>query len=235
MTRNRKTTLAAAALAGLLLASCQTPFAQNQDWARQREAMVRETIAQPRDARDPVRDPRVLDAMRRVPRHEFVSPESRSLAYGDYPLSIGLGQTISQPYIVAKMTELLKPQPDDRVLEVGTGSGYQAAVLAELVKEVYTIEIVAPLAAQARRRLERLGYKNIHTRTGDGYLGWPGAAPFDSIIVTAAATHLPPPLLEQLKPGGRLVIPAGGSPAVQELLVVHRGQTAKDIRIERIM
>jgi protein-L-isoaspartate(D-aspartate) O-methyltransferase len=173
--------------------------------------------------------------MRRVPRHEFVPPALREYAYADQPLPIGHDQTISQPYIVAKMTELLEPKAGDRVLEVGTGSGYQAALLAELVREVFTIEIVAPLAEQARERLERLGYTNIEVRVGDGYLGWPEKAPFDSIMVTAWATHLPAPLLEQLKPGGRLVIPAGESRFEQELLVVHRGKTPKDLRIERVM
>jgi protein-L-isoaspartate(D-aspartate) O-methyltransferase len=177
----------------------------------------------------------VLRALRRVPRHEFVPAPLRSAAYQDRPLPIGNDQTISQPYMVAKMTELLRPQPGHRVLEVGTGSGYQAAVLAVLVKDVYTIEIVAPLAEQARQRLERLGYANVHVRAGDGYLGWPEAAPFDSIVVTAGATHLPPPLLEQLKPGGRMVIPLGQPPYGLELRVVHRGQTPQDLRIERIM
>ncbi|MCH7766238.1 MAG: methyltransferase domain-containing protein, partial [Acidobacteria bacterium] len=143
--------------------------------------MVEQTMAHPRDARDPVRDPRVLRALRRVPRHEFVPAPLRSAAYQDRPLPIGNDQTISQPYMVAKMTELLRPQPGHRVLEVGTGSGYQAAVLAVLVKDVYTIEIVAPLAEQARQRLERLGYANVHVRAGDGYLGWPEAPPFDPI------------------------------------------------------
>jgi protein-L-isoaspartate(D-aspartate) O-methyltransferase len=235
MSRKRKRTRLLAALCALLLTACLAPAADQQDWAQQRARMVEQTMAHPRDARDPVRDSRVLRALRRVPRHEFVPAPLRSAAYQDRPLPIGNDQTISQPYMVAKMTELLRPQPGHRVLEVGTGSGYQAAVLAVLVKDVYTIEIVAPLAEQARQRLERLGYANVHVRAGDGYLGWPEAAPFDSIVVTAGATHLPPPLLEQLKPGGRMVIPLGQPPYGLELRVVHRGQTPQDLRIERIM
>ncbi len=235
MSRKRKRTRLLAALCALLLTACLAPAADQQDWARQRARMVEQTMAHPRDARDPVRDSRVLHALRRVPRHEFVPAPLRSAAYQDRPLPIGNYQTISQPYMVAKMTELLRPQSTHRVLEVGTGSGYQAAVLAVLVKDVYTIEIVAPLAEQARQRLERLGYANVHVRAGDGYLGWPEAAPFDSIVVTAGATHLPPPLLEQLKPGGRMVIPLGQPPYGLELRVVHRGETPQDLRIERIM
>ena len=168
------------------------------------EQMVRDQIA----ARD-VRDARVLAVMRRVARHLFVPPEWQPLAYTDQPLPIGHGQTISQPYVVAFMTEALELKPEDRVLEIGTGSGYQAAVLAELVHEVYSIEIVEPLAGEAEARLRRLGYANVHVRCGDGYRGWPEAAPFDAIIVTAAPDHVPPPLLEQLAPNGRLVIPVG--------------------------
>jgi protein-L-isoaspartate(D-aspartate) O-methyltransferase len=166
--------------------------------------MVRTQIA----ARD-VRDTRVLEAMRTVPRHEFVPAESRDRAYDDRPLPIGHGQTISQPYIVAFMTEHLAAKPTDRVLEVGTGSGYQAAVLAKLVAEVYSIEIVEPLAKRATGDLARLGFLNVHTRHGDGYRGWPDAAPFDAIIVTCAPTRIPEPLQEQLKEGGRMVIPVG--------------------------
>jgi protein-L-isoaspartate(D-aspartate) O-methyltransferase len=150
---------------------------------------------------------RVLEAMRRVPRHRFVPEPLRDQAYEDHPVPIGEGQTISQPYIVAYMTEALKLKPKDKVLEVGTGSGYQAAVLAELVKEVYTIEIVAKLARQARKVLEELGYENIDFRIGDGYQGWPDKAPFDGIMVTAAPEHIPQPLLDQLEVGGRLVMP----------------------------
>ena len=156
-----------------------------------------------------IRDPRVLDAMRRVPRHELVPENFRAQAYEDGPLPIGHGQTISQPYIVAYMSEQLAAKPDHRVLEIGTGSGYQAAVLARLVAEVYSIEIVEPLATRARIDLTRLGYKNVHVRTGDGYQGWPEKAPFDAIIVTCAPDHVPEPLISQLKEGGRMIIPVG--------------------------
>src|SRR5450759_3713631 len=153
--------------------------------------------------------PRILAAMSKVPRHEFVPELSRSLSYEDMPLPIGYGQTISQPYIVALMTGQLDPKPTDRVLEIGTGSGYQAAVLAQLVAEVYTIEIIEPLAQRAGADLKRLGYTNIQVRAGDGYKGWPEAAPFDAIIVTCAPEKVPPPLVEQLKDGGRMIIPIG--------------------------
>lgn len=169
-----------------------------------RTRMVREHV----EARG-VRDPRVLDAMLQIERHRFVQPELASEAYADRPLPIGEGQTISQPYIVGFMTEALRLRGDERVLEVGTGSGYQAAVLARLCAEVYTIEIVAPLAERAAATLRELGITNVHTRIGDGYAGWPEAAPFDAIMVTAAADHVPPRLLEQLAEGGRLVMPVG--------------------------
>jgi protein-L-isoaspartate(D-aspartate) O-methyltransferase len=169
-----------------------------------------------------IRDPRVLRAMAKVPRHLFVPPHLRAQAYADRPLPIGQGQTISQPYIVALMTQLVRPQPGDKVLEIGTGSGYQAAVLAELAGEVYTIEIIPELAEQAKRRLKELGYENIHVRTGDGYKGWPEVAPFDAIVVTAAPSHVPPPLLEQLADGGRLVIPVDTSIYQQTLKLITR-------------
>ncbi|MGQ9575284.1 MAG: protein-L-isoaspartate(D-aspartate) O-methyltransferase [Thermoguttaceae bacterium] len=156
-----------------------------------------------------IRDPRVLDAMGRVPRHRFVPPGLVDQAYADHPLPIGHGQTISQPYIVALMTQLVRPKPNERALDIGTGSGYQAAILAELCKEVYSIEIVKPLAEQARKRLADLGYKNVTVRAGDGYRGWPEHAPFDVIVVAAAADHVPKPLIDQLARGGRLVMPVG--------------------------
>jgi protein-L-isoaspartate(D-aspartate) O-methyltransferase len=162
----------------------------------------------PRD----IRSRRVLDVMGRVPRHEFVPDAVRGRSYADGALPIGHEQTISQPYIVALMTEQADPQPGQRVLEVGTGSGYQAAVLADLVQEVYTIELVPALAREASTRLERLGYRNVRVRQGDGYQGWPEAAPFDAILVTCGAEHVPGPLFEQLKPGGRMVIPVGEPP-----------------------
>jgi len=167
-----------------------------------------------------VRDPRTLAAMRKVPRHLFVPPSLLRDAYSDHPLPIGHGQTISQPYIVAFMTEALSLRGGEKVLEIGTGSGYQAAVLAEIAARVYTIEIVAPLAEEARERLARLGYRNVEVRAGDGYQGWAEAAPFDAVIVTAAAPRIPEPLKQQLKDGGRLVIPVGEDD--QELIVVTR-------------
>jgi protein-L-isoaspartate(D-aspartate) O-methyltransferase len=167
-------------------------------------------------------DTRVLDAVRTVPRHEFVQPHLRRLAYTNRPLPIGYGQTISQPYIVAVMTDLLDVGKDDVVLEIGTGSGYQASILAELVQQVYSIEIIPELGEKARKRLLRLGYENIETRVGDGYFGWKEHAPFDAIMITAAASHIPPPLLDQLKPGGRMVIPVGSPFLTQQLMLVHK-------------
>lgn len=161
----------------------------------------------------------VLNAMLEVPRHRFVPEELRHRAYQDRPLPIGNGQTISQPYIVALMTDLLEPRPNDIVLEVGTGSAYQAAVLSRLVRRVHTIEIVRPLADDAAKRLKSLGYDNVTVRTGDGYLGWPEAAPFDGIMVTAGADHVPEPLVAQLKPGGRLVMPIGSTSGQQLILL----------------
>jgi protein-L-isoaspartate(D-aspartate) O-methyltransferase len=175
---------------------------EGQRQARQR--MVEEQIV----ARG-VRDARVLAAMRKIPRHLFVPPQMLPYAYADEPLPIGHGQTISQPYIVAFMSEALELKPQDRVLEIGTGSGYQAAVLAELTGEVYSIEIVEPLGKEAAERLKRLGYTNVKVRIGDGYRGWPEAAPFDAIMVTAAPDRVPPALIEQLREGGRLVLPVG--------------------------
>jgi protein-L-isoaspartate(D-aspartate) O-methyltransferase len=186
--------------------------------ARAREEMVATQI----QARG-VSDPAVLAALRRVPRHQFVPEPLRSLAYDDRPLPIGEGQTISQPYIVALMTELSGAKRGDRVLEVGTGSGYQAAVLADLGAEVYTIEIVAPLAQRAARTLAALGYPSVRVRAGDGYRGWPEAAPFDAVLVTAAPPRIPQPLEQQLKVGGRLVVPVGEGD--QELKVITRTPT----------
>jgi protein-L-isoaspartate(D-aspartate) O-methyltransferase len=181
--------------------------------------MVEDQIAA--RARD-VRDPRVLDAMRTVPRHAFVPRELAADAYSDHPLPIGHGQTISQPYIVAFMTEQLHLRPTDRVLEIGTGSGYQAAVLSRLAAEVYTIEIVVPLATRATQDLTRLGYTNVFVRGGDGYAGWPEQAPFDAIIVTCAPEHVPQPLIDQLKEGGRMIIPVGAFGDQNLVLIVKR-------------
>jgi protein-L-isoaspartate(D-aspartate) O-methyltransferase len=198
-----------------LLAGCAEAPAKPNDYATHREAMVRDQIA----ARG-VRDARVLAAMRKVPRHEYVPPLVRHKAYADHPLPIGDDQTISQPYIVARMTELAEVKPAARVLEVGTGSGYQAAILAELAAEVYTIEIVPTLARTAAQTLRAQGYERVRTRTGDGWRGWPEAAPFDAILVTASPDEVPPALKDQLKDGGRLVIPVK-----DELLVITRRGT----------
>ena len=176
-----------------------------------------------------VRDERVLSAMRKVPRHEFVPDSERRHAYRDSPLPIGEGQTISQPYIVALMTELAQVDKSHRVLEIGTGSGYQAAVLAEVVQHVYSIEIEPDLARQAEQVLRKLGYDNVTVRTGDGYVGWPEHAPFDIIVVTAAPDHIPQPLLDQLKPGGRMVAPVGPVFSTQELRVFEKDATGKVI------
>jgi len=169
-------------------------------------------------------DSRVMEAMRKVPRHKFIPTEIRRFAYENGPVSIGFGQTISQPYIVALMTDMLCPEKQDVILEVGSGSGYQAAVLSLLVKQVYSIEVVSELGEEARERLQRLGYHNVTVRIGDGYYGWQEHAPFDGIIVTAAAPYIPQALVDQLKPGGRLIIPVGLPYMHQELLRVEKGE-----------
>lgn len=216
------------AVLGAVLAAAlttgSTEMTSADEWAAPRRRMVAEVRAMMAEAAvETLREtlsPRVAAAMETVPRHEFVPMARRHAAYENRPLPIGHGQTISQPFIVALMTDLLELAPDARVLEVGTGSGYQAAVLSLLAGEVYSIEIVRPLGEEAARTLARLGYTNVTTRIGDGYGGWPEAAPFDGIIVTAAAGHIPPALIAQLKPGGRLVIPVGDFS--QELMVVEK-------------
>jgi protein-L-isoaspartate(D-aspartate) O-methyltransferase len=169
-----------------------------------------------------ISNPAVLNAMKKVPRHLFVPSEYQDEAYNDYPLPIGYGQTISQPYIVAYMTEALRPGTKKKALEIGTGSGYQAAILAEICEKVYTIEIVPELAKESAERLKKIGYKNIISKYGDGYLGWPEFGPFDLIMVTAAPENIPQPLLDQLAEGGRLIVPVGAASAVQELILVVR-------------
>ncbi len=193
------------------------PQQREVEYEQARARMVEDQI----EARG-IADARVLDAMRRVPRHEFVPEPYRAMAYSDTPLPIGLEQTISQPYIVALMTELVRPEPGDRMLEVGTGSGYQAAVAAELVAEVFSIEIIPDLARSAAATLERLAVSNVTVREGDGYMGWPEAAPFDGILVTAGADHIPQPLIEQLADGARMIIPVGEVSVAQVLQVVEK-------------
>ncbi len=211
--RASRAVLLLAAIAVLLVSA--SVCAQNADWAEQRRRMVQRQI----EGRG-IDDPHVLRAMEKVRRHLFVPEGFRSAAYDDRPLPIGQGQTISQPYIVALMTELAEVRSGDRVLEVGTGSGYQAAVLAEMAERVYTVEIVEELAETARKRVDKLGYDNVHVRIGDGFRGWPKHAPFEAIVVTAAPPEIPGPLKEQLAPGGRLVIPVGKG--WQKLKVVEK-------------
>ncbi len=209
-------------LSFLILLGCQNRASEKQqklNFIQLREKMVAEQI----EARV-VKDKRVLIAMRKVERHRFVPQKYQGLAYNDFPLPIGGDQTISQPYIVALMTELLRLSGDERVLEIGTGSGYQAAILAELAKEVYTIEILEPLAKSAETRLKDLGYKNIKVKCGDGYLGWEEFAPFDGIIVTCAPPYVPEPLIEQLAEGGRMVIPVGEYYQELKLLTKKKGK-----------
>ena len=207
----------------LLWASCGRAETQVADFPAQRERMVKEQIVM-----RGVVEERVLAAMRKVAREEFVPAEFRAESYTDRPLPIGYDQTISQPFIVGFMTEALRAQPTHRVLEIGTGSGYQAAILAELVAEVYSIEIIEPLKKNAEATLQRLGYKNVHVKAGDGYKGWPEHAPFDSIIVTCAPERVPQPLIDQLKEGGRMIIPVGAKFA-QELYLLEK----KDGRLEQ--
>ena len=214
----------------LMAAGCSQPTLSNtaddrreRFWTMKRKEMVKRQI-QNRG----VKDPAVLAAIEKVERHRFVPLAHRAHSYEDRPLYIGEGQTISQPYIVGLMTQLLEPQPGDKVLEIGTGSGYQAAVLAEIVGEVYTIEIVESLGRGAEALLDELGYDNVHVRVGDGYQGWPEHAPFDSVIVTAAPDHVPQPLVDQLKVGGRLVLPVGPTYS-QRLQVIEKTDTGTKI------
>ncbi len=229
---DRRTTLGAVALALLVRPTARAANAESGA----REAMVAGIEDHARHARHAGGalegrtglDPRVLAVLRRVPRHAFVPAGQAARAYEDRPLPIGHGQTISQPFVVALMTDLLRPAPGHVVLEVGTGSGYQAAVLAELVRHVHTVEIIPPLADAAERRLRALGYRNVAVHRGDGYHGVPEAAPFDGIVVTAAAAGaVPPPLLDQLRPGGRMAIPVGGGFALQHLVLVDKAADGK--------
>jgi protein-L-isoaspartate(D-aspartate) O-methyltransferase len=212
--------LIALLLLHLCLSAGDSQPATEAGFFAERKQMVEEQLAAP--GRD-IKNRRVLDAMAAVPRHEFVPKAVWKSAYWDEPLPIGYGQTISQPFIVAFMTEQLDPKPTDKVLEIGTGSGYQAAVLSRLVAEVYTIEIIEPLAKRAEADLKRLGYNNVKVITGDGYQGWPDHAPFDAIIVTCAPEHIPQPLVEQLRDGGRMIIPVGAPENQQLYLLQKRG------------
>lgn len=220
----RSVMLSAILLAGCTPVSCDTRTSDS-DFAAAREHMVKRQLTAP-DRN--ITNARVLAVMGNVPRHEFVPERLRPQAYGDHPLPIGYGQTISQPFIVAFMTEKLEPKPTDKVLEIGTGSGYQAAVLAGLVSNVFTIEIIEPLARRAEADLKRLGYTNVMVRAGDGYKGWPEAAPFDAIIVTCAPERVPQTLVDQLKEGGRMIIPVG-PPGDQELYLLQK----KGDRVEK--
>ncbi len=195
-------------------------------------SLQREMVKQQIIARG-IKDPRVIKAMGKVPRHLFVLEDHRACAYNDVPLCIGEGQTISQPYIVAFMTETLDLKAGDKILEIGTGSGYQAAILAEIVKEVYTIEIIEKLGKRAKATLAHLGYKNIHVKIGDGYKGWPEQAPFDAVIVTCAPEKIPPALVSQLKEGGRMIIPVGTEGRVQKLIKVTKKNGRTEIQEER--
>ena len=216
---------------GLILLLFSSHVIAEDDFKRQRHALVgiikTHVMATSDFLNQKSLDERVFDAIRKVPRHEFVPDSQRPYAYENWPLSIGYGQTISQPYIVAVMTDLLKLKKTDRVLEIGTGSGYQAAILAELADSVYTIEIIEELGRQAAENLKRTGYGAVHTRIGDGYYGWETEAPFDGIIVTAVASHIPPPLLKQLKPGGRMIIPVGAQFMTQYLVLVTKDANEK--------
>jgi len=207
------------------------PAVAKDEYATARAAMLRSIEAHVKETSlyldKEALNPSVMKALGSVPRHEFVPQSQRRVAYENRPLPIGHGQTISQPYIVAVMTDLLKVNSNSKVLEVGTGSAYQAAILSELVDRVYTIEIIEALSEQANERLHRLGYDNVQVKTGDGYYGWAEHAPFDVIIVTAASSHVPPSLIKQLKPGGRMVIPVGSRFMTQELLLINKQQDNK--------
>lgn len=216
---------------GLVLFLFSSHVIAEPDFQRQRLALVeliKDEVTTTRDfLQQETLDEKVLDALRKVPRHEFVPDSQRPYAYENRPLPIGHGQTISQPYIVAVMTDLLKPKKTDSILEIGTGSGYQAAILAELVDSVYSIEIIEKLGEQAGENLKHAGYGAVHTRIGDGYYGWESAAPFDGIVVTAVASHIPPSLIKQLKPGGRMIIPVGAPFMTQYLVLVAKDADGK--------
>jgi len=223
----KKITLAFILVIFFISAGFADVVADTPELQKARNQMVQKTIKE-----RGISDPNVLEAMRSVPRHYFVPQDLLPVAYADRPLPIGEGQTISQPYVVALMTEILQPARDDRILEIGTGSGYQAAILAHITRQVYTIEIKQKLYDQASNRLKLLGYNSIETRRADGYFGWPEKAPFDAIMVTAAIDHIPPPLLKQLKDGGRLALPLGNPFSYQNLVLVTK--TGQDLIVKQI-
>ena len=222
----------------LLILCVFVPVLNADEYAMLRQKMVKLIEADVKDTsyylNKTILNPRVMKAMGKVPRHQFVPENQKDRAYKNQPLPIGHGQTISQPYIVAIMTELLQLAPTNKVLELGTGSGYQAAILSKLVNQVYTIEVVEALGEQAKARLVRLGYDNVHVKIGDGYYGWKEHAPYDAIIVTAAGSHIPPSLVKQLKPGGVMVIPVGSRFMTQQLLLVRKDEDNK-VTTEQIL
>ncbi|MGR8930855.1 MAG: protein-L-isoaspartate(D-aspartate) O-methyltransferase [Gammaproteobacteria bacterium] len=223
---------------GILLLLFSGHVVARKDWEVQRSSLVDEVEVLVRATQDylteDMLEKSVLDAMRVVPRHEFIPADRQAYAYLNQPVAIGYGQTISQPFVVAIMTDLIRPKSGDKVLEVGTGSGYQSAILAELGVDMYSIEIIEPLAKIAAENLKRVGYASVHTRVGDGYYGWESEAPFDGIVVTAVASHIPPPLIKQLKPGGRMIIPVGEPFLTQYLMLVKKDEY-QNVTTEQIL
>ena len=220
--------------AGIFFLFCHTLYPAFAQGESERYKRLRYQRVEQQLVERGIKDEKVLKAIRDVPRHLFVPEKYRESAYGDFPLPIGYGQTIPQPYIGALMTELLDPKEGDVALEVGTGSGYQAAVLGRIVSKIYTIEIISPLGKEAKKRFEILGYKNVTVKVGDGYLGWNAHAPFDCIIVTAVSTHVPPPLIQQLKKGGKMVIPLGNPFQIQNLMLIEKSEEG-DIKTKNVL
>jgi len=231
---NYKLLLVFCFFSALSLSFCRVSYCSSLQGDSERYKKLRYKMVNRQISARGIEDEKVLQAMRDVPRHMFVPERKRGSAYGDFPLPIGYGQTISQPYIVAFMTELLKLEKDDVAFEVGTGSGYQAAVLSKIVKKVYTMEIIPPLGNAAEKRLKEVGYDNITVKVGDGYYGWEEYGPFDCIIVTAASDHIPPPLIKQLKNGGKMAIPVGHPFQVQNLMLLEKSEQG-EIKIKNIL